>query len=443
LTRAGSLSLLALFFINLMNFYDRSVIAAVAEPIRKEWGLSDTALGGLGTLFIVLYAIVGLPLGRMADRWSRTRLLAACTALWSAMTAASGMAGSYLALAAARLGVGVGEAGCAPAANSLLGDLFPSRVRARAISLFMLGLPFGTLLNFALSGAIAQAWGWRAAFLVPALPGLLLAGLVLFIAEPPRGTADGAAAGSDHGRAAFRRVLELPTMWWLILSGALHNFNMYAINSFSPAYLMRFHGTDLRTAGFYTAFAAGAAGIPGLLAGGWLADRAGARRPGGRLLVGALAVSLSTPLFVLALATPAGNPARFAVLLGGAMTLVFFYYSTVYATIQDVIEPDIRGTAMAIYFFAMYLLGGGIGPLVIGGLSDRFANRAAAAAGVEAASRSALEPFRAAGLHGALWLIPIVFALLAVVMWAASRTTERDVARVRERSRQASGLRAA
>jgi MFS family permease len=188
---------------------------------------------------------------------------------------------------------------------------------------------------------------------------------------------------------------------------------------------MRFHGSDLRTAGVYAAFATGAAGIPGLVAGGWLADRFGGNRPAGRLQVGGAAVLLSTPLFALALGSPPGDAARFALLLGAGIMLVFFYYSSVYATIQDIVGPDVRGTAMAIYFFAMYLVGGSVGPLAIGALSDRFAVRAARAAGADPATREALEPFRAAGLHSAMWLLPVAFLLLAAVLWAASRAVSR------------------
>jgi MFS family permease len=215
-------------------------------------------------------------------------------------------------------------------------------------------------------------------------------------------------------------------MRWIIVSGAIHNFNMYAINAFTPAYLMRYHGTDLRTAGFYTALAAGAAGIPGLLAGGWLADRFGTTGAAGRLKVGMVAVFLSTPLFWLALATPGGSAASFSLLLSAGMTLVFFYYSTVYAAIQDTMEPDIRGTAMAVYFFAMYLLGGALGPLAVGGLSDHFATRAALSAGISEPTRAALEPFRGNGLHAALWVVPIAFFALGLVLWASSRAAATE-----------------
>jgi predicted MFS family arabinose efflux permease len=427
-----------LFGINAMNFYDRGILAAVTEPVRKEWGLSDTALGGLGTLFIVLYAFVGIPLGRVADRGSRTRLLAGATALWSVMTSLSGVARSYGALALARLGVGVGEAGCAPAANSLIGDLFPPEKRARAISLFMIGLPVGTLTNFALSSSIAQAYGWRAAFFVGAIPGLVFAVLALFITDPPRGGADG-HQGPSHAAITrpFRLILGIPTMWWLILSGALHNFNMYTLNSFVPAYLMRYHGTSLRTAGWYTALAIGAAGIPGLLAGGWLADRWSRRLPAGRLIVGSVALVAASPLLYFAFASAPGAAAGFALLLGSSVMLVFFYYATVYAAIQDVVEPEIRGTAMAIYFFAMYLLGGALGPLVTGGLSDHFASQAALAAGVTATTKETLEPFRAIGLRNALLVTPVIFLALGGILFAASRTVGADMARLKARTRPA------
>ena len=157
-----------LFAINLMNFYDRQIIAAVTEPIRKEWNLSDTDMGILGTAFVLIYAAVGVPLGRLSDRFSRTRILSGGVTVWTLLTALSGATWNYASMFAARLGVGVGEASCAPAANSLVGDLFPPHQRARALSIFMLGLPLGIFFSNWLSGAVVQSRGWRAAFLWPA-----------------------------------------------------------------------------------------------------------------------------------------------------------------------------------------------------------------------------------------------------------------------------------
>src|SRR4051794_18969127 len=170
--------------INTVNFYDRQVLGAVQEKIRKEWDLSDSQLGWLGTSFILLYAVVGLPLGRLADRWRRNWLLAAGVGLWSALTFASGFATSFWTLFVLRLGVGVGEASCAPAATSLVGDLVPAERRARAMSVFMLGLPLGLALSFFVSGAVAEHHGWRGAFFVAGVPGLLLAVAALFLLEP-------------------------------------------------------------------------------------------------------------------------------------------------------------------------------------------------------------------------------------------------------------------
>jgi MFS family permease len=178
-----------LFGINAMNFYDRQILAAVTEPIRKEFALSDTAMGTLGTAFTLIYAAVGLPLGRLADTWSRKKILSIGVAVWSVLTAASGWASNFAWLFASRLGVGVGEASCAPAANSLIGDLFPPRKRAVALSIFMLGLPIGIFLSMRLSGMIAHAYGWPKAFFFAAVPGLILAVLALRIREPRRGAA--------------------------------------------------------------------------------------------------------------------------------------------------------------------------------------------------------------------------------------------------------------
>src|ERR1700688_1538161 len=159
---SASYALFVLFAINLLNFFDRQLLGALGEPIRKEFHLSDTALGLLGTVFTLMYAVVGLPLGRLTDKWYRTRLIAIGTAVWSLLTAASGLAQNYTQLFLSRVGVGLGEASCAPAGQSLIGDLFPPQQRARAMGVFMLGLPAGLFLAYAASGIIYAHLGWRA-----------------------------------------------------------------------------------------------------------------------------------------------------------------------------------------------------------------------------------------------------------------------------------------
>lgn len=426
-------ALLVLVAINGLNFFDRQILGAVGELIRKEWVLSDGALGALGTAFTLLYAAVGLPFGRLSDRKKRTWLLSGGVFVWSLMTAASGAASNFWQLFTTRLGVGVGEASCAPAATSLIGDLFPAKQRAMALSIFMLGLPIGIALSFAISGTIARSYGWRPAFYVAGIPGLLCAVVVLFVREPQRGAAETHKIGARYREGSpYRLVLAIPTMRWLILSGALHNFNMYAIGAFLTPFLMRYHAADIRSANFASMIVYGLFGIPGLFLGGVAGDAIMKRRDNGRLLVGACAILCSVPLTYLALGRRVGDIFGFVVLMGIGCALMYGYYSTVYSTIHDVIEPGLRGTAMSLYFFAMYMLGASLGPYGTGLASDFFTRRAANAAGLLAPTQQSLEAFRAEGLHTAMYLIPALGILLTLVLFAASRTVTKDVEKLRE-----------
>ena len=421
----AAFALFILFVINTLNFFDRQLLGALGEPVRKEFHLSDTSLGLLGTVFTLMYALVGLPLGRLSDRWLRTRLVALGTVFWSLLTAASGMAQNYSQLFVSRLGVGVGEAACAPAGQSLIGDLFPPRQRARAMGVFMLGLPAGLCLAYVSAGAIGAAWGWRAAFLFACVPGIVFGLLALRIPEPVRGALDSALAapGAVLVRSPYARLLKLPTMWWIILSGIFHNFNMYAINAFQTPFLQRFHEMSLREASNVSAISVGAVGAIGLLAGGWLADKVAAKRKNGRLLVAACCMALAAPCIFLALNQPKGATVPFmALMMVGTMTM-YVYYATVYAAIQDVVAPGLRGTAVAIYFCAMYILGASLGPVATGILSDHFAHQAMTAAG----AGTMTEAFKAIGLHSAMYAIPVLAVLASAVLFAAASTVEKDI----------------
>jgi predicted MFS family arabinose efflux permease len=284
-------ALIVLFGINALNFYDRLIIAAVGEPIRKEFGLSDASLGALSTAFVLLYAIVGVPFGRLADKAPRKLILSAGVFVWSMLTAASGFAQNFAQMFALRLGVGVGEASCAPASASLIGDLYPSEKRGKAISIFMLGLPVGIALSFAVSGTMAKAYGWRSAFLVAGIPGILFAIAALLIREPVRGASDPSIV--DDQARPYSRILSSPTMRWIIVSGILHNFSLYAVSSFLTPYLMRYHVLDVRDAGFAAMVINGILTLPGLLLGGVIGDAAKKRRANGALLVATLACFLA------------------------------------------------------------------------------------------------------------------------------------------------------
>jgi predicted MFS family arabinose efflux permease len=405
--------------INTMNFYDRQVLGAVGEDVRKELRLNDRELSALTVAFILLYAAVGLPLGRWADLGRRRVILAVGVLVWSVMTALSGLAWGFVSLFVFRLGVGVGEASCAPAANSLLGDLFPKEQRARALAVFMLGLPLGLGLSYIISGQIAEALGWREALFVAGVPGLILGVLALWLPEPPRGAAEQRHPEAPRPAGSpMLAVLRIPTMWWIILSGALLNLNMYALGSFLTSFLMRYHGLRIGDANLIIGVVYGFGGSLGLLWGGWLCDRVVQKRAGGRLQLAALAMLLAAPCLWLALQQGRGDWFAFAAwLLPGCLGL-YFYYASVYATIQDIVPPTLRGMAMAVYFFVFYLVAAA-GLYAFGWLSDSLARRALAE-GASPADAPAL------GLHEALHIVPALTLALVAVLYAAARTVPTD-----------------
>jgi MFS family permease len=419
-------ALFLLFAINLLNFFDRQLLGALGEPVRHEFGLSDTALGTLGTIFTIIYAFVGLPLGAISDRWYRNRLIAIGTAFWSLLTAATGFAQNYAQMFVARLGVGIGEATCAPAGQSLIGDLFPPNQRSKAMGVFMLGLPAGVFLAYVTAGAIATKFGWRAAFWFACIPGIILALMALRIPEPVRGGLDPGrvvTTAKAGGWSAFVTVLSLPTMWWIIVSGIFHNFNMYAINSFNSPFLQRFHGMSLLNASYISSISVGAVGAIGLLVGGWLADKMSAKRRNGRLVLSSASMAIAAPCIFLAINQPKGSITAYVIFMVVGTITMYVYYATVYSAIQDVIEPRLRGMAVAIYFCFMYILGASMGPVGTGLLSDHFAHKAM----VDAGASTMTEAFRATGLHNAMYAIPVLALAAAIVLFAASRTMEKDV----------------
>jgi MFS family permease len=423
--RSALLPALVLFGVNVLNFYDRHVPGALVEPIRREFQLSDAQNGLLGSAFIWVYALVGLPFGRLADSWSRKKLLTGAVVVWTSLTAAAGLAPSFALLLVSRMGVGVGEAGCAPTATSWLGDLFPPERRSRALALFMLAVPVGGALGFLLSGRLAQAYGWRVAMALAAAPALVLVPALLLLREPDRGATETCATAPASG--AIGRLLRVPTLWWIIASGALLNFNLYVIATFLPALFGRVHGLSLASANSAAAAVYLVGGVGGGLVAGTLGDTIVRGRPDGRLRCAAALGLLAAPFAYFALTRSAGSPAAAAVLFALGYGALTSYYGLVYAALQDIVAPNERGTAMAVYFLGMYLVGGSYGPLLAGYLSDELAARAALAAG----SPVLTDAFRAVGLQQALLLIPLLSMLLAVVLFMGSRTIVADMARVR------------
>jgi MFS family permease len=364
-------ALAVLFGINLMNFFDRQIAGALFEQIRVEFGMSDAESALVNTAFTLIYALAGIPLGRLSDTWQRTRVIAIGVTFWSVLTATSGLAIGYWTYLFTRMGVGIGEASCAPAGQALIGDLYPAERRARAMGIFMMGLPFGLFASYLLSGLIAEAWGWRAAFFIACVPGLILAVLALRIREP------------------------------------------------------RFHEVGLADASQLSAVSLGLAGAIGLLVGGSLGDRLRMRMANGRLVLAAIAMLLAAPCIYIALEQPKGSVALFTFLMGASSACTFVYYATVYSAIQDVVPAHLRATAVSVYFFAFYVLGASFGPAIMGALSDQMAQSAMLAAG---ASEMTLA-FRATGLHTAMYVMPVLVLLCAGSLFGAASTVAKDMRR--------------
>jgi MFS family permease len=421
--------LFLLFLANLFNFFDRTIPAIIIEPIRKEWLLSDFQLGIIGTAFTLVYAIAGLPLGRMADNGSRRKLMGWGLAVWSGLTAVNGLVGNFWAFLLVRMGVGIGEASYAPAANSLIGDLFPAHKRARAMGIFMLGLPLGLLLAFFTIGAMVKTFdSWRAPFFIAAVPGLVLAVFMFFIREPARGAAESITTSQEKIDRPIRRVLSIPTFRWLVLAGLAFNFATYACNSFMVPMLQRYFLLPLQEAAMATGMIVGVTGLVGLTAGGWIADKLHQRFANGRLMFAALSMTIASLCTGYALHAGRIEIGVFVAVFSLGWLFSYNFYTCVYTAIQDVVQPRLRATAMALFFAGLYLLGGGLGPVVVGLLSDHFAHSAMYAAQVEQMT----EPFKAVGLHDAMYLIPVALFFALVFLVRASKCFSRDAQRMRE-----------
>lgn len=416
--------LFILFLANLFNFFDRAVPAIVAEPLRREFSLSDFQIGLMAAAFTVVYALAGIPLGRMADTGSRSKIMAWGLIVWSVFTAAGAGAWNFVTFLLTRVGVGIGEASYAPAANSLIGDLYPTNKRSRATGIFMLGLPLGLLLAFFTVGAMVRAFdSWRAPFVIAMIPGLIIALFMFFIREPARGAAEIVKASQTPIEKPIKKVLSIPTMWWIILAGIASNFSSYATNSFMVPLMQRYFQLELEPAAIATGVIVGVTGLVGLILGGYLADKAHQRSDKGRLTLGAVCLAIAAVLTWYALTQfDDFDVTAFIGVFALGWLFQYFYYICVYPAIQDVVEPRLRATGVAIFFAAFYLLGGAFGPVVMGYLSDIYSNAAMVAEGA-----TELNDFhRAAGLHGAFILVPISLAVTAIAMFIASRTFPAD-----------------
>ena len=361
-----------LFVVYIFNFIDRQILAILLQPIKDDLKISDTALGFLtGFAFALFYTFAGLPLARIADRWVRRSLIALSLATWSIMTAASGLARGFTDLAFARIGVGIGEAGATPPAHSLIADYFPPEKRATAFAIYAAGIYVGVGLGFWIGGWINDAYGWRMAFFVIGIPGVLMALIVRFtVREPPRGLSDPTVGKTQEYtvREVWRFFSTLPAARNASLAGAFHAFVGYGLGAWIPAFFVRVHHMTPGSLGRWLSWITAIGGVVGAFAGGWIADRWVRSNPRARPYVGLIGVLLSIPPLFFTLLLADTEIALWALLPYNIVTTLWL--GPTIAVIQDVVPPSMRAMASAVFLFIVTIIGLGAGPQVIGILND-------------------------------------------------------------------------
>lgn len=371
------LTLWILLTVYIFNFIDRQIVNILAEPIARDLNLSDTQIGLMtGLAFALFYTVLGIPIARFADRpaTNRPRLIAVALFLWSAMTALCGVAQNFWQLLLARIGVGVGEAGCTPPAHSLIADIVPPEKRASALAFYSLGIPIGTLLGMIIGGTLADYVGWREAFVIVGLPGVILALVVWFSLRDPR-RYDAAAilraktpAPVLPLRAALAEVMGSRAFVLLLCAGSAAAFLSYGKTTWTTIFFQRTHGMSPGQVGLWFGLLGGFAGILGTWGGGYLADRFGTKARRHVLTAPAIGMALAVPLAMLAYNAPTWELAL--VLLFLPTVFNSFYYGPTYSAAQGLVPLRARAIAAAALLFFQNLIGLGLGPLFFGVLSD-------------------------------------------------------------------------
>ncbi|MBX9899095.1 MAG: MFS transporter [Qipengyuania sp.] len=362
-----------LLVVYIFNFLDRQIVNILAEPIARDLELSDTQIGLMtGLAFALFYTVLGLPIARYADRptTSRPKLIAIALALWSGMTALCGLAQNFVQLLLARIGVGVGEAGCTPAAHSLISDMVPRERRASALAFYALGIPIGTVLGMVIGGLLSDAIGWRRTFLVVGLPGVLLALVVAWLMKDPRhrGTSTVAAAPPIGNAAALRAIFGSRALVLLMIAASSAAFLSYGKTTWATIFFQRTHGLSPGETGLYFGIINGLAGIAGTWLGGKIADKYGATNRRHVLTAPAIGMAVAAPLAYLAYAASTWQSAL-AILIVPTL-LNSLYYGPTYSAVQGLVAPQARAMAAAVLLFFQNLIGLGFGPLFFGMLSD-------------------------------------------------------------------------
>lgn len=432
-----------LLLIAAFAFIDRVIMQTLGQVIKEDLNLTDLQLGVLGGLsFALLYSTLGLPLARLAERHSRVNIIAASVGLFSVMAALCGLAQNFWQLFLYRVGVGIGEAGVQPPGVSLISDHFPPKRRGAAIVTMQLGTAVGAVFGAFGGGWIAQNYGWRAAIVALAVPGILLAILFkLTLREPPRGMCDdepSREAAPPPFLAVWRLLASKPAFWHMMAGLGLTMMATYGWGAFTTPYAMRVFGIPVQDAGLIYALIAGVAGGTGLMISGYTIDWISRRDQRWYAWLPTLGVACAAPSMLVALSMQALWPFVFAVMVGNLFT--FFYQTPTIVAMQNMVTPRMRATAAFVFFFVNTLVGVGFGPAITGLLSDLFAQGAFAIGdfaamcpggraipGAEANFGQACAAASTEGVKASLTTMALFYLWAAAHYWMASRTIRGDL----------------
>jgi MFS family permease len=435
------------------NFIDRTIIGTLGQAIKEDLAISDGQLGLLqGFAFAILYTVLGIPLARVAEKHSRVNIISICLVIWSGFTALCGSATSFLQLLLFRVGVGVGEAGCSPPAHSLISDYYPPKARASALAVYSFGIPLGTMIGAVAGGWLAEHMGWRIAFVIVGVPGLLIALAVkLFIKEPPRGYSEeaGGIAAATLGEptpslmAVTKRLFRTASFRHMTAGVTLASFAGYGAGGFAQPYFIRNFDLSYTQVGLIFGLVGGLSSGAGTLIGGFLTDWAGKRDGKWYALVPAIGLAICTPLYLAVYSNPSWMIAAALLLLPGIFH--YTYLGPTFGVMHNMVEPRMRATATAVLFFVLNLIALGGGPYFTGVMIDLFSQHVftannmggfltscpggKAAVGAAAEIGSACKAAGAQGTRYGMLVTILIYAWAALHYLLASRTLAGDLKR--------------
>ncbi|NLZ77939.1 MAG: MFS transporter [Gammaproteobacteria bacterium] len=407
-----ALVLLAIIYV--LSYIDRLVISVLIEPIKAEFLVSDTMMGLLtGVAFAIFYTAFGLPLGRLSDRVGRKVVIAVACIVWSIFTMFSGIVASFFMLVLLRIGVAVGEAGASAPSVAMISELYPPRLRARALAIFGLGPALGAVLGIGFGGVLAEMYGWRATLIIVGAPGVLVGLIFAFTVKSPKQTMSASKGIPEEGmlRTAFS-LLKIPSMLMIVLAGGAAAVTGYAIQMWTPSFMIRSHQITIQDAGMLMGIGGGGISLLGTLVCGYVTDKMSARDPGWQLGTALAGTLISIPLAMAFYLWPAGTafsigslaiPTGFLFYMGFAFFGVWWTIPS-FSALSRILPSNKLAQGTALFFMSVTLLGAGLGPVVAGFISDTLHN---IIGGVEAL-RYALVATTS------LLLIPCLFFLSAI-----------------------------